>query len=182
MLFPNIDPVALEIGNFQIHWYALAYMFGFIFCSIYITSVLNRPNLLNTKFAPDPEKMEGFMTWVVIGVILGGRLGYVLFYQPLYYLNHPLEILSIWQGGMSFHGGLVGVILVLILFCKIHKINFLAIADIIGGCVTFGLLLGRIANFINAELWGRTTTVPWGIIFPNAGPLPRHRVNFMKPY
>ena len=129
MLFPNIDPVALEIGNFQIHWYALAYMFGFIFCSIYITSVLNRPNLLNTKFAPDPEKMEGFMTWVVIGVILGGRLGYVLFYQPLYYLNHPLEILSIWQ--MSFHGGLVGVT------CP-YPILQKKLFGIAGGCVTLG--------------------------------------------
>lgn len=168
--FPDIDPVALALGPVQIRWYALAYMSGFLFgwwYGIYITK-------LNKGTRPNKEDIDDFIPWVIAGVILGGRLGYVLLYQGSYYLENPLQIFQVWHGGMSFHGGIVGVIAVLILYSRIYKIPLLRLCDIAGCAAPMGIFLGRITNFINGELYGRVTDVPWAVYFPNGGPLPRH--------
>ncbi|UYH51345.1 prolipoprotein diacylglyceryl transferase [Candidatus Kirkpatrickella diaphorinae] len=169
--FPHIDPVALHLGPLSVHWYALAYIF-----SIYIgwkiaTHLAALPPQSATR-----EQMDDFVFWAMIGVVLGGRLGYVLFYQPGYYLTHPAAILQVWNGGMSFHGGALGVILTLAIFSWRNGLNFLAFSDRIVPVVPIGLGLGRCANFINGELWGRPAAhhLPWAMIFPDAGPLPRH--------
>lgn len=169
MVFPDFDPVLFQIGPFAIRWYALAYIFGLVGAWRYgIWLARQAPNLVTA------EQIDDFLVWATFGVILGGRLGYVFFYQPAYFLEHPLEIPQMWNGGMSFHGGLVGVILSMMLFARRRGIAFLALADVVAATTPIGLLLGRIANFINGELWGRTTDVPWGVIFPRAGPNPRH--------
>jgi phosphatidylglycerol:prolipoprotein diacylglycerol transferase len=121
-----------------------------------------------------PQQFDDFLVWATFGVILGGRLGYVLFYQPGYFFAHPLEIPQMWRGGMSFHGGLLGVITAMILFARRHAIPLLGLTDIVAAAAPIGLCLGRLANFINGELWGRVTDAPWGVVFPRAGPLPRH--------
>ncbi len=168
--FPAIDPVALAVGPFQIRWYALAYLCGFLFgwwYGIYITK-------LNKGHRPDKNDIDDFIPWAIAGVILGGRLGYILFYQGPFYLQNPLEILKVWHGGMSFHGGIIGVITVLILYSRMKKIPFLRLCDIAGCAAPMGIFLGRITNFINGELYGRVTDVPWGVVFPHGGPDPRH--------
>jgi phosphatidylglycerol:prolipoprotein diacylglycerol transferase len=119
-------------------------------------------------------QIDDFLVWATLGVVLGGRLGYVLFYQPLHYLHNPLDILMVWQGGMSFHGGLAGVILAMVLFARKHRIPFFALTDIVACATPVGLFLGRLANFVNGELYGRPSNVPWGMVFPNGGPAPRH--------
>ncbi len=167
--FPAIDPVLIEIGPFAIRWYALAYVVGLILGWRYMLHLARRiPGVLSERDVDD------FLLWATLGVILGGRLGYVLFYNPSYFFNHPLQIFAVWQGGMSFHGGLVGVILALILFCRLRKLSILRVGDILCCAVPIGLLLGRIANFINGELFGRPADVPWAMVFPNGGPIPRH--------
>jgi phosphatidylglycerol:prolipoprotein diacylglycerol transferase len=167
--FPAIDPVLIEIGPFAIRWYALAYVVGLILGWRYMLHLARRiPGILSERDVDD------FLLWATIGVILGGRFGYVLFYNPSYFFNHPLQIFAVWQGGMSFHGGLVGVITALILFCRLRKLPVLRVGDILCCAVPIGLLLGRIANFINGELFGRPTDVPWAMVFPNGGPIPRH--------
>lgn len=168
--FPNIDPVAIHIGSFAIRWYSLAYMAGILGGVWMIAQEHARKPLENlTKKA-----LDDIILWAVAGIILGGRLGYVIFYKPSYYFDNPAEILRVWEGGMSFHGGLIGTILAFYLFCKKYKIRFLALADLLACAAPIGLFFGRIANFINGELFGRATTAEIGMIFPNGGGLPRH--------
>jgi phosphatidylglycerol---prolipoprotein diacylglyceryl transferase len=171
ILFPAIDPIAIQIGPLAIRWYALAYLIGFVagwrYC-IHLARKDQRP--------PTAVDFDDFLTWAVVGVVLGGRLGYVLFYNTGYYLNNPLEALAVWHGGMSFHGGMLGVIAAIFLFAHKRGFSPLALGDLISCAVPIGLFFGRITNFVNAELWGRVTDVPWGVIFPGerAGGLPRH--------
>jgi phosphatidylglycerol:prolipoprotein diacylglycerol transferase len=167
--FPAIDPVLVEIGPFAVRWYALAYVVGLILGWRYMIHLARRvPGIMSD------QQVDDFLLWATLGVILGGRIGYVLFYNPAYFFNHPLQIFAVWQGGMSFHGGLIGVITALILFCRLHKLSILRVGDILCCAVPIGLLLGRIANFINGELFGRPADVPWAMVFPNGGPIPRH--------
>lgn len=167
--FPNIDPVALSIGPIDIRWYALSYMAGFILGLYVIKRLL--------KKYPSPflneEMMDDLLTWVVIGVIFGGRLGYVLFYNLSFYIHHPLDALKIWEGGMSFHGGLIGVISAMILYAWRYKIPFFALSDRVAVVTPIGLFFGRLANFINGELYGRATDASWGMVFRN-GDVARH--------
>lgn len=172
--FPAIDPVALQIGPLAIRWYALAYLAGFLGGWRYVIYLTARAQKADNSARPGPEEADAFLTWAVLGVILGGRLGYALFYNLPYFIDHPLEVLAVWHGGMSFHGGLLGVIVAIILFSRRQGFNPLKLSDPISVAVPIGLFFGRIANFINSELWGRTTDVSWGVVFPNGGPLPRH--------
>ncbi|WP_119459166.1 prolipoprotein diacylglyceryl transferase [Rhodospirillaceae bacterium SYSU D60014] len=167
--FPSIDPVLIEIGPFAIRWYALAYIAGIVLGWRYCLYLAARPPRIVTR-----AQFGDFVVWAVLGVILGGRLGYVLFYKPLHYLYNPLEIVMVWQGGMSFHGGMLGVILAMILFTRQRRLPFFALADIVACATPIGLFFGRLANFINQELYGRPTDVPWAVVFPAGGPLPRH--------
>ncbi|MDA0368062.1 MAG: prolipoprotein diacylglyceryl transferase [Proteobacteria bacterium] len=167
--FPTIDPVLIAIGPFAIRWYAIAYIAGIVLAWRLVLQLIQHGNTaLSRKDADD------FVVWATVGIILGGRLGYVLFYRPEFYLSHPVEILFIWQGGMSFHGGLLGVTGAIILFCRKRGLRLFAVADLIAVAGPVGLFFGRIANFINAELFGRATDLPWGVVFPTGGPLPRH--------
>jgi len=167
--FPDIDPVAFEIGPLIVRWYALAYIAGILAGWKYCQWLNRRPAGLVSQTA-----LDDFLAWAVLGVILGGRLGYVLFYQPGHYLANPLAILEVWRGGMSFHGGLVGTAIAMILFAQARRIPLLALTDLVAAATPIGLGLGRIANFINGELYGRPTDVPWAVVFPAGGPAPRH--------
>ena len=167
--FPDIDPVAFEIGPLIVRWYALAYIAGILAGWKYCQWLKRRPAGLVPQTA-----LDDFLAWAVLGVILGGRLGYVLFYQPGHFLANPLAILEVWRGGMSFHGGLVGTTIALILFAQARRIPLLALTDLVAAATPIGLGLGRIANFINGELYGRPTDVPWAVVFPAGGPAPRH--------
>lgn len=169
--FPNLSPeiFSIEFGGFAfaLRWYALAYIAGFLCAWAIVAALMRRPVLWPGGSAPMPsDAVEGLLTWIIIGVILGGRLGFVLFYQPAYYLANPVQIFFIWQGGMAFHGGLAGAALAGFLFCRRNGIAPLQLGDAMALAAPVGLFLGRIANFINAELWGRPTTMPWGVIFP----------------
>jgi phosphatidylglycerol:prolipoprotein diacylglycerol transferase len=168
--FPMISPVAVELGPLHIRWYALAYLAGILLGWRYAASITRRQ-----AFRPSPEDIDDFMTWIVLGIILGGRIGYVLVYQTSLIWQDPIGILEMWHGGMSFHGGMTGLALAMFVFARRRGIRFLALTDVVGCVTPIGLFFGRIANFINGELWGRVTTVPWGMVFPGrAGPLPRH--------
>ena len=173
--FPQFDPVAIRIGPVAIRWYALAYIAGLLLAVLYAKWILRREEFFRPgrPFMP-PEAMDDFMLWAMLGVVLGGRLGYVLFYAPGYFLSHPQDILKVWQGGMSFHGGFLGVLMAAWLFARRRDVPFWRLMDIAAAATPIGLFLGRIANFINGELWGRATDVPWGVVFPAAGPQPRH--------
>jgi phosphatidylglycerol:prolipoprotein diacylglycerol transferase len=170
LIYPHFDPVALRLGPFAIRWYALAYLTG-ILSGWWLVAKLNRrlepPTLSKQAF-------DDLMVYAVFGIILGGRLGYVLFYKPAFYFTHPLQIPMIWQGGMSFHGGLVGTLGAMALFARRYRVRFLAVTDLLAVAAPIGLCLGRLANFINAELYGRVTDSPLGMVFPGGGPLPRH--------
>lgn len=168
-LFPEIDPIALDLGIVQIRWYALAYISGLVFGWWYAMRLAKQaPNVIT------PKDIDDFMVWSVIGVILGGRFGHVFFYYPSYYLSNPLEILKVWEGGMAFHGGLLGVIVAMLLFARRRGFSVFYLSDLVSVVAPVGIFLGRITNFINQELWGRITDVPWAFIFPKAGPEPRH--------
>ena len=167
--FPMIDPVLLQIGPFAIRWYALAYIAGIVLG----WRLARRLVVLAPKVAT-PEQVDDFVTWVTLGIILGGRFGYVIFYRPDIFLRAPWEILYLWQGGMSFHGGALGVILALFFFTRRQGLDWVAFSDRVVCVVPIGIFLGRLANFINGELWGRVSDVPWAMIFPGAGPDPRH--------
>ncbi len=169
--FPSLSPelFSISIGSFEfaLRWYALAYIAGILLGWQLAAAALRRVRLWRDDSPPmSTEQLEQLLTWVILGIILGGRLGFVLFYQPAYYLSNPGEILMIWHGGMSFHGGLLGVIVAALGFCLKHGIRLMPTADLMALAVPPGLLLGRIANFVNAELWGRPTDLPWGVIFP----------------
>ena len=170
MPYPHIDPVALQLGPVSIRWYGLAYVAGFLCGLKYMLWQVDQG-----RGAPlTRPHVDNLFAWVILGILLGGRLGYVLFYNLAYYFEHPLHILFTWQGGMSYHGGLLGVITATLLFCWRYQLNFTDVMDKIAPCVPLGLFFGRLANFINGELYGRVTTVPWGMVFPHGGPLPRH--------
>jgi phosphatidylglycerol:prolipoprotein diacylglycerol transferase len=167
--FPTIDPVIVQLGPFAIRWYALAYIAGLVLGWRVLRRIVARPGWQIT-----PTDVDDLLFNATLGVIIGGRLGYALFYQTGHYLANPHEILYVWRGGMSFHGGLAGVLVAAWLFARQRKLPFLEVADAMALVTPIGLLLGRIANFINGELWGRPTDVPWGVVFPFAGPEPRH--------
>ena len=167
--FPNLSPVAFAIGPFQLRWYALAYLVG-----ILSAWFLTKRNIDKYKLGLTSAQLDDLVFYTTLGIILGGRLGYVLFYGRAYFWHHPAEILAVWHGGMSFHGGIAGVILALCHFAKKEKFPFLKITDIVALYVPIGIFLGRLTNFINDELWGRVTTVPWAVKFPSGGYMPRH--------
>jgi phosphatidylglycerol:prolipoprotein diacylglycerol transferase len=167
--FPNIDPVIVQIGPFAIRWYALAFIVGLLIGWKYVSVIVTKP-----PHAMQAKDVDDFFVWAVLGVILGGRFGYVGFYNLEYYLDNPLAMLQVWQGGMSFHGGLLGMIAAMWLFARKRGLNLLAVSDAICAAAPIGLFLGRLANFVNGELYGRVTDAPWGVIFPGGGPNPRH--------
>lgn len=170
MPFPDISPEVFSIHlfglSFSLRWYALAYIVGIVIGWRIVLAALARPNLWRAGAPLSREQVDDLLTWVILGVILGGRLGYVIFYQPTYYMSHPSEILQVWQGGMSFHGGFLGVVLAVAWCWRKTGAALGSIADLLAIATPPALLLGRIANFINAELWGRPTTLPWGVAFP----------------
>jgi phosphatidylglycerol:prolipoprotein diacylglycerol transferase len=167
--YPAIDPILVSFGPFAIRWYALAYIAGLVIGWRYCLHLASKPPKVTTR-----QDVDDFLFWATLGVVLGGRLGYVLFYKPGFYLTHPAEIFAVWHGGMSFHGGALGVIVAIVLFCWKRRINVLGFGDIIVCAVPVGLFFGRIANFINGELYGRASDVPWAMAFPTGGPEPRH--------
>jgi phosphatidylglycerol---prolipoprotein diacylglyceryl transferase len=169
LTYPLIDPVAFTVGPLAIRWYALAYLAGFLLGWWFVMRLAKKAGSTIT-----PKHYDDFLTYAILGTILGGRLGYVLFYQTAFYAANPLAVLEIWQGGMSFHGGLLGVIAAAWFYTRQQKISFLAFADGLAVVAPIGLFFGRIANFINGELVGRITTSPLGIVFPHMGPEPRH--------
>ncbi len=177
--FPDIDPAlfTLAIGGFEfsLRWYALAYIAGLVLGWRLMVRLMRRPALWPNDTAPmSPAQPEELLTWMILSVILGGRLGYVIFYNPGHFLANPADILKIWQGGMSFHGGFIGVIAGVFLFTRRHRMPLLQAGDAVALAAPAGLFFGRLANFINGELWGRVTDVPWAMVFPAAGPEPRH--------
>jgi phosphatidylglycerol---prolipoprotein diacylglyceryl transferase len=197
--FPNIDPVLIHIyGPISIRWYALSYIAGLLLGWAYVVKLLRTPRLwagppFMGKPPATPDDIGDLFVWITLGVIIGGRLGFVLLYGVLYcgfaghgapacmglpeaYLANPLKVIAAWEGGMSFHGGLIGVMIAILLFCRRRKLQLFAVADLIAAATPIGLFFGRIANFINGELWGKITDVPWAMVFPNASPpgLPRH--------
>ena len=168
--FPEINPTIFKLGMFEIRWYGLFYIIGFLIAFIFIKKSYAHKNIKLKK-----EDYETLLFNLMLGVIIGGRLGYILFYNFHYYISHPLQILAVWQGGMSFHGGAIGVLIFGYLFCKKHNYNFYKLADPVAPFASIALFLGRIGNFINGELWGRATNVPWAMIFPSDPQrLPRH--------
>ncbi|MCR4282842.1 MAG: prolipoprotein diacylglyceryl transferase [Bauldia sp.] len=173
--FPAIDPVLIQIGPFAIRWYALAYIVGIFFAWWYARRLVADRTLWRPGGAPiRPADLDDFVVWAAIGIVGGGRLGYVLFYDLPHYLAEPADILAVWHGGMSFHGGFLGTILAMTIFAWRRAIPVWSLIDVIAPSVTIGLLLGRLANFINGELFGRVTDVPWAVVFPNGGDEPRH--------
>jgi phosphatidylglycerol:prolipoprotein diacylglycerol transferase len=171
LLFPNIDPIAVQIGPLAIRWYALAYIAGIVLS----WRLMRRLAAQSPKVATNTQ-VDDFVSWATLGVVVGGRLGYCLFYQPSVYLADPLAILRVWTGGMSFHGGMLGVAIAIFWFCRHYRIPVLGFADRLAVCAPIGLGLGRVANFINGELWGRPApaSLPWAMIFPRGGDIPRH--------
>jgi phosphatidylglycerol:prolipoprotein diacylglycerol transferase len=172
--FPAFDPVLISVGPFAIRWYALAYIFGILLGWWYARLLIRNNRLWGGKAPLTLLDYDDFVLWVTFGIILGGRIGYVLFYNLPYFVSHPLEIFQLWNGGMSFHGGFLGCVIAVVAFSKKRGLPILSVGDLTCAGGTIGLFLGRIANFINSELWGRPTDVPWAIVFPTAGPLPRH--------
>jgi len=169
--FPDIDPVAIRLGPVVIRWYALSYIAGLFGGMLYLRWLAEK-----SKAAFSKVQIDDFLMWAMVGVVLGGRLGYVLFYKPSFYLSDPIQVLYLWHGGMSFHGGALGVIAALILYCRKNSISILEFGDLLCCVVPLGLMFGRIANFINGELFGRVADeqVPWAMVFPAGGPEPRH--------
>ena len=174
--FPRFDPVALALGPFKIRWYALAYIGGIVLGWIYARALIRNSRLWGGPAPITLLQMDDFILWVTVGIILGGRTGYVLFYNLPFFIEHPFEILELWNGGMSFHGGFLGCVAAVILFARRSDLSILSLGDITTAVGPIGLFLGRIANFINSELWGREAdpSLPWAMVFPNGGPQLRH--------
>lgn len=170
LVHPQFDPIALHLGPFGIHWYGLMYLLGFL---VFLWLGRRRLRALNQP-GQDAQFLDDLMFYGVLGVIVGGRLGEVLFYAPGYYFSHPLKILAVWEGGMSFHGGFLGVLVAMALFARARGLRWLALMDFVAPLVPPGLAFGRLGNFINGELWGRPTDLPWGMVFPHVDALPRH--------
>lgn len=167
--YPDINPIIISFGRLKVRWYGLMYVLGFL-----ATYLLVFYQLKKFRWQELTEKFDNLNLFLILGVIIGGRLGYVLFYQPAYYLSRPMEIFATWQGGMSFHGGCIGVILAGFLTCRYYKLDFWKAADLYVVTVPIGLGFGRLGNFINGELFGKVAEVPWAMVFPNGGPMPRH--------
>lgn len=174
MLLPDFDPVALQLGPLVIRWYALAYIGGLLLGWHYARRLAADPLYWVGLRRPSPEAIDDMLVYAALGVVIGGRLGFVLFYNFSYYSQNPLEALQVWKGGMSFHGGLFGAALAVVYFAARRGLNPFALLDVAAVVAPIGLLFGRLANFINGELWGRPTDVAWAVIFPRAGPEPRH--------
>jgi phosphatidylglycerol---prolipoprotein diacylglyceryl transferase len=174
--FPVFDPVAIQIGPIAIRWYALAYIGGIVLGWIYARSLLRNERLWAGPAPISVTQLDDFILWVTVGIILGGRTGYVLFYNLPFFIQHPAEIVELWKGGMSFHGGFMGCVVAVIWFCRKNNLPILSLGDITTAVGPIGLFLGLMANFINSELWGRPAdpSLPWSMIFPNGGPVPRH--------
>lgn len=167
--FPDFDPVAVEIGPLAIRWYALAYVAGILLGWQYVKLLARRGYARLTE-----AEVDDFVLWATVGVVLGGRIGYVLFYRPDLLIDDPVGVIRIWQGGMSFHGGMLGVVIALVLFARRRRLPILAVADPVAAATPIGLFFGRVANFINGELFGRVSDMPWAMVFPHGGPEPRH--------
>jgi len=175
MPFPDIDPVAFAIGPVAVHWYGLAYVAGILCGWLYARRLVAKASLWPNDRAPmTAAHLDDFLLWVAVGIVLGGRIGYILFYDMASVSQNPMRAFEIWNGGMSFHGGFLGATLAMILFARRNGIPVLSMFDIIATVVPFGLFFGRIANFINGELWGRISDVPWAVVFPTGGPFSRH--------
>lgn len=172
LIHPQIDPVAIQIGSFGVHWYGLMYLLAFAQFVILGRLCIKRPYYVALGWTT--KDLEDLLFAGVLGVVLGGRIGYSLFYMPEFYLANPLSILKVWEGGMSFHGGLLGVILAMVWFARRKKTSFWTVSDLVAPLVPFGLAFGRLGNFINGELWGRPTDLPWGMVFPLVDAIPRH--------
>ncbi|TCR06874.1 prolipoprotein diacylglyceryl transferase [Neorhizobium sp. BT27B] len=175
MPFPNIDPIAFSIGPLSVHWYGLAYVAGILLGWLYARRLIATSKLWPNDTPPmTAQQLDDFLVWVAAGVVLGGRIGYILFYDFAAVAADPIRALQIWNGGMSFHGGLTGTTIAMILFARRHSIPVWSMFDIVAAVVPLGLLFGRIANFINGELWGRISDAPWAVVFPTGGPFSRH--------
>ncbi|WP_407166666.1 prolipoprotein diacylglyceryl transferase [Bradyrhizobium sp. ORS 111] len=174
--FPVFNPVAVSLGPVVVRWYALAYIVGIVLGWIYARSLIKKERLWGGPAPITLPQLDDFILWVTIGIIVGGRTGYVLFYNLPFFLAHPAEIFELWKGGMSFHGGFLGCVAAVILFARRNNVSIPSLGDITTAVAPIGLFLGRLANFINSELWGRPAdpSLPWAMIFPNGGPLPRH--------
>jgi len=172
--FPAFDPVLVHIGPLAIRWYALAYIAGILLGWAYARILVRSERLWGGKAPLTVLDFDDFLLWVTLGIILGGRIGYVLFYNPSHFAAHPMEIVQLWNGGMSFHGGFTGCVVAVVLFARSRGLPILSLGDITCAVGPIGIFLGRIANFINGELWGRAADVPWAMVFPNGGPMPRH--------
>ena len=175
--FPTFDPIAISLGPIAIRWYALAYIGGIVLGWIYARALIKNEKLWRGSSPISLAQMDDFVLWVTIGIIVGGRTGYVLFYNPFFFVQHPAEIFELWKGGMSFHGGFLGCVIAVMAFARLNNISILSLGDITTAVGPIGLFLGRIANFINSELWGREAdpSVPWAMVFPNdVLQLPRH--------
>ncbi len=173
--FPHIDPVALHLGPLAVKWYGLAYMAGLLLGWLYVRRLLSQERLWPGNAPPfPPDRADDLLLFMTLGVLVGGRLGNVLFYEPVYYFNNPFEIPAVWKGGMAFHGGLIGSIVAILWFARRAGANPWSVLDVCAAAAPMGLFFGRLANFINAELWGRPSTASWAMIFPGAGSMPRH--------
>jgi phosphatidylglycerol:prolipoprotein diacylglycerol transferase len=172
--FPAFDPVLISFGPIAIRWYALAYIFGILLGWLYARTIIKREQLWGGPAPMTPADFDDFVLWVTLGIILGGRIGYVLFYNPSYFVQNPWESIELWKGGMSFHGGFLGCVLAVVLFARHRRLSILSLGDLTCAGGTIGIFLGRIANFINGELWGRAADVPWAMVFPSGGPQARH--------
>jgi phosphatidylglycerol---prolipoprotein diacylglyceryl transferase len=172
--FPQIDPVMIEVGPLAVHWYGMAYVAGILLGWWYARSLAANPRLWNGTPPFTPVDIDDFLVWAVAGIILGGRIGYVLFYDLPAFIAEPWRIVMLWTGGMSFHGGLAGTVVAMVLYARSRGFSAFSLFDVIGASVGLGLFFGRCANFINQELFGRPTDLPWAVIFPVAGPEPRH--------
>lgn len=172
--FPALDPVLIQVGPFAIRWYALAYIGGILVGWLYGRMLIRSRRVWGGPAPLTTLDFDDFILWITLGIILGGRIGYVVFYNGAYFAEHPLEALQLWKGGMSFHGGFLGCVIAVIAFAVRRGIPMLTLGDLTSAVGPIGLFLGRIANFINGELWGRPSDVPWAMVFPRGGPLPRH--------
>ncbi|MEJ2517150.1 MAG: prolipoprotein diacylglyceryl transferase [Methyloceanibacter sp.] len=172
--FPVVDPVAFSIGPVSVRWYGLAYLAGILAGWLYGRRLVSRADLWNGNPPMTVRQADDFLLWITLGIVVGGRLGFVLFYEPSYFWQNPMQIPALWNGGMSFHGGLLGVVIAVYLFAKAQGINPLSLGDIASAATPFGLFFGRVANFINSEVYGRPTDVPWAMVFPGVDDLPRH--------
>jgi phosphatidylglycerol:prolipoprotein diacylglycerol transferase len=175
MLFPHLDPVALHLGPIDVRWYGIAYVAGVLLGWLYARKLVGDQRLWGRKFNPiSVAELDDLPIWIMAGIIFGGRMGYAIFYQPDHFFHQPMAFFRLWDGGMSFHGGMIGATAAIALFAVKRHIAILSLLDVVASAAPIGLFFGRLANFVNGELYGRPSTLPWAIIFPGGGPMPRH--------